>query len=142
MVILSVDYGDSRTGIAVCDSMETLAVPVTVLKSDSRTKLICEIKNLVQQHNANLVVVGLPKNMNGTEGPRAELCKEFASVLEQEINPVPVTMYDERSTTVIAHEFLSGNNVYGKKRKQVVDAVAATVILEDYIKYRKNTGMK
>ena len=135
MVILSVDYGDMRTGVAVCDKMEILASPVGVVKGDYAPKVAEEIRKIAVDKKAELIVVGLPKNMDGTEGPRAELCRSFAEKLRQETG-LPVNMWDERRTTVEAHNILSAHNYHGQKRKNTVDAVAASLILEGYLAFR------
>ncbi|MBE6828445.1 MAG: Holliday junction resolvase RuvX [Ruminococcaceae bacterium] len=133
MVILSVDYGDARTGIAVCDKTETLASPVTVIKEKNQDKLLEKIIEIVSEKNAGKIVVGLPKNMDGSEGFRAEACREFAQKLGQAAS-VPAELYDERLTTAAAYSMLNEGNVFGKKRKDAVDALAAVIILEDYLK--------
>ena len=137
MVILSVDYGDVRTGIAVCDKSEFLASPVCVITQRDSDKLCEEICRIIVQYKAEQIVMGLPKNMDGSEGFRAVACREFAEKLE-EASSVQVVMRDERLTTVSAHNFLNMTNTRGAKRKQTVDAVAAVIILEDYLAYRKN----
>lgn len=137
MVILSVDYGDKRTGLAFCDKNEFLASPVGVVFEDYEPKLIERIKETAASKKAELIVVGLPKNMDGTEGERAEKCKAFAQKLEESCQ-TKVEMWDERLTTVSAHRALSEVNVRGKKRKNVVDAVSAVMILEDFLASRKN----
>ena len=136
MVILSVDYGDARTGIAVCDRMQMLASPVTVINQSYEPKVIAEINELVKKHSAEKIVVGLPKNMDGSEGERAQKCKAFAEKLQQETGKETV-MWDERLTTVSAHRALNVTNVTGKKRKGIVDAVSAVMILEDYLAAHK-----
>lgn len=136
MVVLAVDYGDVRTGVAVCDYMELLASPVAVFRETYAPKLASLILNAAQQHGAAEIVLGLPRNMDGSEGPRAEKCRDFAALLEQTCG-VPVRLWDERLTTVRAHQALNQTNTRGKKRKAVVDAVAAVMILQDYIDYRK-----
>ncbi len=136
MVILSVDYGDVRTGLAVCDPMEILASPIGVITQSYEPKLIKEIAQVVKKHTPGLIVVGLPKNMDGTEGERAEKCKAFAKLLSQETG-IETQMWDERLTTVSAHRALSDNNVRGQKRKNVVDAVSAVMILESFLASRK-----
>ena len=136
MVILSVDYGDARTGIAVCDRMQMLASPVTVINQSYAPKVIAEIKALAEKHKAERIVVGLPKNMNGSEGERAEKCKDFARSLSEETG-IETVMWDERLTTVSAHRALNVTNVTGKKRKEIVDAVSAVMILEDYMAAHK-----
>lgn len=137
MVIMSVDYGDARTGIAVCDAFEMLASPVEVIHSDYEPKVISRIKTLCEKHKPELIVIGLPKNMNSSVGDRAQKCITFADNLKNEI-AVETVMWDERLTTVSAHNYLNATNTKGQKRKNVVDAVAATIILQDYLTFRKN----
>ncbi len=136
MVILSVDYGDARTGIALCDKMEILASPVKVIFQSYEPKVIEEIKTVIGEYKPELLVVGLPRNMDGTLGERAEKCKAFAEKLGEETG-IKTLMWDERLTTVSAHRILSENNVRGQKRKNVVDAVSAVMILEAFLASRK-----
>ncbi|MCR4615177.1 MAG: Holliday junction resolvase RuvX [Clostridiales bacterium] len=138
MVILSVDYGDTRTGIAICDKMEMLASPVTVIKQTYMPKLIDSICGIINERSPELVVVGLPVNINATEGDRAAKCRELAAELEAK-SGIKTVMWDERLTTVMAHNYLNETNVRGEKRKKVIDAVAATIILQDYLDHRKNS---
>lgn len=137
MIILSVDYGDARTGVAVCDKSEMLASPVTVIKETYMPKVAAGIASVCAEKRAELVVVGCPVNMDGSFGARAEKCTELAEMLRTE-HGLNVTTWDERMTTIEAHRALNETNTRGKKRKEVVDAVAATIILEDYLRYRKN----
>ena len=137
MVILAVDYGDVRTGVAVCDKSEFLASPVGVITERNADKLVSLISDKAKELKAEEIAVGLPKNMDGSEGFRAEACKEFARKLE-EISGIKTVLRDERLTTVSAHKFMSMNDVRGTKRKNTVDAVSAVIILEDYLAYRKN----
>lgn len=136
MVIMSVDYGDVRTGVAVCDKNEFLASPVCVITERSAEKLAEKLTALAAEHKAELICMGLPKNMDGSEGFRAEACKDFAALLKEK-SGLEVVLRDERLTTVSAHRLLSMNDVRGKKRKQTVDAVSAVLILEDFIAARK-----
>ena len=138
MIILSVDYGDARTGIGICDKNEILASPVTVINEKDRDVLISKIALIAKERKAELIVVGLPKNMDGTEGFRAQACREFALELEN-ISQVKTALYDERLTTVSAHLALNATDTRGRKRKAIVDAVSAVMILEDFIAKRKNT---
>lgn len=138
MRILAVDYGDARTGLAICDRGELLASPIGVFHSGDREAVIKEITRQVAEQKAELVVVGNPLNMNGTAGPRSELCHALADDLAEKL-PCPVRMWDERSTTVTATQYLNMTDVRGKKRKNTIDAVAATIILESYLAYRKTT---
>lgn len=136
MIILSVDYGDKRTGIAVCDKFEMLASPVCVITEWNVDMLANKIIEVANEKKAEEIVVGLPKNMDGSEGFRADACKELGEKLKA-LTETPVKFWDERLTTVSAHKILSENNIRGKKRKAVVDAVAADIILQDYIDSRK-----
>lgn len=136
MVILAVDYGDARTGLAVCDRMEILASPVGVINEGYEPKVVSAVAKEAEKQKAELIVVGLPKNMDGTDGFRAEKCTRFAELVK-EATGIETVMYDERLTTVWAHRTLSDNNVRGKKRKAVVDAVSAVVILEGFLASRK-----
>ena len=133
--IMGVDYGDARTGIAVSDLLCSIVGSTTVIHSRNAEKTIAQIREMAQKNDVGEIVVGLPKNMNGTEGPRAELCREFAQKLE-EATGLPVGLWDERRTTVEAHNILSEHNYHGKKRKDTVDAVAASLILEGYLAFR------
>ena len=137
MIILSVDYGDKRTGIAVCDKLEMLASPVCVITEWNKEALAKKIVDVAIEKKAELIVIGLPKNMDGSKGFRADACEELGEAIKS-ITEIPVTFWDERLTTVSAHRILSDNNIRGKKRKNVVDAVAADIILQDYIDSRKN----
>ncbi len=133
MVIISVDYGDARTGIAACDKLQMLASPVCVIAEKNRERLISKIAEIAAERKAERFCVGLPKNMDGSEGFRAEACRNFGEELQKTTN-IPVVFRDERLTTVSAHNILSSNDVRGKKRKNVVDAVSAVLILEEYLK--------
>ena len=135
MRIMGVDYGDARTGIAISDLLCSLVGSTTVIHSRSADKTLDQIMTLVKENQVGEIVVGLPKNMDGSEGPRAELCRAFADRL-REISGLPVNMWDERRTTVEAHNILSQHNYHGKKRKNTVDAVAASLILEGYLAFR------
>ena len=136
MVILSVDYGDARTGLAVCDKFEMLASPVGVISETYEPKVIEKICLKLQEIRPSLIVVGLPKNMDGSFGERAEKCASFAKKLS-EASGIETVTWDERLTTVSAHKALNDVNVRGKKRKAVVDAVSAVMILEDFLRTRK-----
>ncbi len=137
MIILSVDYGDKRTGIAVCDKLEMLASPVCVISEWNQTILAKKIVDIAIEKKAEEIVIGLPKNMDGSKGFRAAACEELGGAIKN-LTELPVVFWDERLTTVSAHKILNENNVRGKKRKNVVDAVAADIILQDYIDSKKN----
>ncbi|MBQ2774361.1 MAG: Holliday junction resolvase RuvX [Clostridia bacterium] len=140
MIILAVDYGDVRTGIAVCDKTELLASPVTVINETDREALIKKIADIATERKAERIVVGLPVNMDGSHGARAEACEVLAKDLT-ELCGIETVMRDERLTTVSAHHALNATNTRGKKRKAVVDAVSAVMILQDYIDYRRLNGL-
>ena len=133
MVIISVDYGDVRTGVAACDKLQMLASPVTVIKQKDPELLSEEIKKICLEKKAEKIVLRLPKNMDASEGFRAEACKEFAKLLSEKTG-LSVDFQDERLTTVSAHNILNATDTRGKKRKAVVDAVSAVLILEDYLR--------
>ena len=135
MKIMGVDYGDARTGIALSDLLCTIVGSTTVIHSRNREKTLQEILKIVKDNDVSEIAVGLPKNMDGTEGARAALCREFAAQLE-DLTGLPVRLWDERRTTVEAHNILSQHNYHGKKRKDTVDAVAASLILEGYLAFR------
>ncbi len=141
MKIMAVDFGDTRTGLALCDKTEFLASPIGMVEERNFSECIKKVAYMATQYDAKEIVVGYPKNMNGSIGPRAQKCELFAKELEQIVD-VPVVLWDERSTTVSAHNILNETNVRGKKRKAVVDSVAATLILESYLGYRKNKKSK
>ena len=134
--IMGIDYGDARTGVAISDLLCSIVGSTCVVPSRNREKAMADILRLARENQVGEIVVGLPKNMDGTEGVRAELCREFAREL-QEQSGLPVAMWDERRTTVEAHNILSQHNYHGKKRKNTVDAVAASLILEGYLAFRK-----
>ena len=137
MIIMSVDLGKARTGIAVCDKTEFLASPYQVIHETYIEKLLDKVSQCAAETKAELFVVGLPKNMDGTEGESAENARAFAQRLKEKTG-LPVEMRDERGTTITAHNYLNTTDTRGKKRKAVVDAVAATIILQDYLDYRKH----
>lgn len=132
--IMGIDYGDARTGVAVSDLLCSIVGTTCVVPSRNREKAVADIVKLAKENDVGKIVVGLPKNMDGTEGPRAELCRQFAQILRQATG-LEVDMWDERRTTVEAHNILSQHNYHGKKRKNTVDAVAASLILEGYLAY-------
>ena len=134
--IMGIDYGDARTGVAISDLLCSIVGTTYVVPSRRTDKAIADIVKLCKDNMVGEIVVGLPKNMDGTEGARAELCREFAEMLK-EATGLPVAMWDERRTTVEAHNILSQHNYHGQKRKNTVDAVAASLILEGYLAFKK-----
>ena len=133
--IMGIDYGDARTGVAISDLLCTIVGTTAVVNSHNTQKAIADIVRMAKENSVGEIVVGLPRNMDGTEGARAELCREFARQLEVATG-LKTVMWDERRTTVEAHNILSQHNYHGKKRKNTVDAVAASLILEGYLAFR------
>ncbi|MGN0649896.1 MAG: Holliday junction resolvase RuvX [Oscillospiraceae bacterium] len=137
MKIMAVDYGDSRTGLAMCDKSEILASPLTIIHEKDFDRCVEAVAQAAVENKAEMLVVGNPINMNGTLGPRSEKCTRFAELLREKLN-IDVVMWDERSTTVSAIGIMNENNKRGKKRRESLDSAAAAIILESYLAYRKN----
>ena len=137
MRVMAVDYGDARTGVAISDPTGLLAGFTTVIQSHNSDFVAREIAKLVQTHQVEELIMGFPRNMDGTEGPRAAIYRAFAAQLE-EITGMPVTLWDERRTTIEAHAILHDSGKKMKQHKKNVDAVAAALILEGYL-VRKRT---
>ncbi len=138
MIIMAVDLGLARTGVALCDKAQTLAFPRTVIAEHNKQKLIEKLCMLAKDEKAERIVVGYPRNVDGSAGGRAEVCAEIANMIREQ-SGIETVLRDERYTTVSAHIALNSADVRGKKRKQTVDAVAATIILQDYLDFIKNT---
>ena len=136
MRIMAIDYGDARTGIAISDATGLLAGFTTVIHSRKSDAVAQEIRDLIAAHGVDELVMGFPRNMDGTEGPRAQLYREFARQLE-EVTGLSPTLWDERRTTVEAHSILHAGGKKMKAHKKNVDAVAASLILEGYLTNRK-----
>ena len=139
MRIMAIDYGDARTGIAISDATGLLAGFTTVIHSRKSDVVVEEIRKLIAQHGVEELVMGFPRNMDGTEGPRAALYKEFAGQVEEATGLSPV-LWDERRTTVEAHNILHASGKKMKQHKKNVDAVAATLILEGYLTFKRVRG--
>lgn len=137
MKIMSVDLGDARTGIAICDKTEFLASPLGTIYEKEPLKILQKVAIAAVEYGAQQIVVGLPLNMDGSSGERAKKAEEFANRLKQLVS-VPIVTWDERQSTMAAAQHLNATNTRGKKRKEVIDQVAAVVILEGYLAYRKN----
>ena len=134
-IIMGVDYGDARTGLAL--NAGSFAFGAGCVRAEGMRRTAEEVAAAAAEKSAELIVVGNPINMNGTEGPRSEKCRAFAKMLG-ELSGIPVELYDERLTTVSAHNIMLELNVRGKKRKDNVDELSATIILQDYIDRHKN----
>ncbi len=137
MIIMSIDYGKARTGLAICDKEEMLAFPLDVI-NEKNPEILCEkISKKISENKIEKVVFGLPKNMDGSLGESAQRVKEVAEILRSKIG-IEIDFRDERQTTVSAHAYLNETNTRGKKRKSIIDAVSAVIILENYLNYRKS----
>ena len=136
MRVMAVDYGDAHTGVALSDPTGLLAGKVTTIHSRKRDVVLAELVRLARENRVEELIMGFPRNMDGTEGPRAELYRDFAARLEAAAG-LPVRLWDERRTTVDAHRILFEAGQDGRKRKKTVDAVAASLILEGYLDYKR-----
>ena len=139
MRIMAIDYGDARTGVAISDATGLLAGFTTVIHSRKSEQVLDELAALIAAHGVDELVMGFPRNMDGTEGPRAELYRDFAALVEDTAGLRPV-LWDERRTTVDAHRILFEAGKNARKRKKTVDAVAASLILEGYLDHRRLRG--
>ena len=136
MRIMAIDYGDARTGVALSDPTGFLAGQTFLIKSRKQEVVLEELAALVQRQGAQELVMGYPRNMDGTLGPRAEKYAAFARRLE-EATGLPVALWDERRTMVDAHRILGEQGVRAKNRKDKIDSVAATLILEGYLDWKR-----
>ena len=136
MRIMAIDYGDARTGVAVSDAAGLLAGDTTVIRGRQAEQVADEIAKIAAERQATELVMGFPRNMDGTEGPRAELYRAFAALVEQK-SGLPVQLWDERRTTIEAHQILHASGKRMKAHKKNVDAVAASLILEGYLAYKR-----
>lgn len=137
MRIMAIDYGDAHTGIAISDPTGFLAGTMTTIHSRKAEVVLEDLVRLIGEHGVEELVMGFPRNMDGTEGPRAELYRSFAAQLEERTG-MPVVLWDERRTTIDAHRILFEAGKNAKKRKKTVDAVAASLILEGYLTFKRS----
>ena len=129
---LGIDYGDARTGLAVSDGLGLLACGIGNLTAGGPRKLAIQVAQVCQERGIEEIILGHPINMNGTLGPRSEMTRKFASMLEEETG-LPVVLFDERCSTMVAHSYLNDTGTRGKKRRQVVDTLSAQIILQNYM---------
>ena len=129
---LAVDYGDKRTGLADCDPSGMIASGIGTISESGMTKTAERVAKEAESRSCKKIIVGLPKNMDGSEGERASVIRLFVDMLRTMTN-IPVDFYDERMTTMVAHRFLSESGTFGKKRKGVVDTLSAEIILQNYL---------
>ena len=136
-MVLGIDFGDSRTGFAISDSLEIMASTVETFKEKNMKKVVLRAIELLEELHADKIILGFPKNMNGTVGDRGKKSQKFAKELRA-LTDVPVILWDERLTTVSAHNLMNETNVRGQKRKDSVDKIAAAFILQSYLDSQKN----
>lgn len=130
---MAVDFGDARTGLAVSDPLGMLANGIGYVKSDYMPKTADLVAEKVFEYKAARIVIGLPINMNGSEGPRAEHAKEFGKLLSERVGEIPIVFFDERCSTMAAHQIMNFTDTRGKKRKEAVDTLSAQIILQNYL---------
>ena len=135
--ILGVDFGDVRTGIAICDASRFLASGMSVISPGGIEKTARAIADIAVEQKVVAIVIGLPVNMDGSEGSRAQRCRKLASLIG-EVSDIPTLLFDERMTTMTAARYLNETNTRGKKRKQVIDALSAQIILQNCLDRLKN----
>ena len=136
--ILGVDFGDTRTGLAVSDVSRFLASGIGYVSPGGIVKTAEKVAEVAREQKVSAIVVGLPKNMDGSEGFRAERCREFAALLRERLTDIPVAMMDERMTTMSASRYLNETNTRGQKRKGVIDTLSAQIILQNALDRLKN----
>ena len=136
MRIMAIDYGDAHTGVALSDPTGFLVGSTATINSRRREVVVDELVRLMETHRPDEVVLGFPKNMDGTDGRRAGLYRELAAALE-EATGKKVILWDERRTTIDAHQILFNQGKDGRKRRKIVDAVAASLILENYLDFKR-----
>ena len=136
--ILGVDFGDTRTGLAVSDASRFLASGIGYVSPGGIQKTADKVAEVAREQKVSAIVVGLPKNMDGSEGFRAERCREFASLVREQLEDIPVAMIDERMTTMSASRYLNETNTRGQKRKGVIDTLSAQIILQNALDRLKN----
>ena len=136
--ILGVDFGDTRTGLAVSDASRFLASGIGYVSPGGIQKTADKVVEVAREQKVSAIVVGLPKNMDGSEGFRAERCREFAGLLRDQLEDIPVAMIDERMTTMSASRYLNETNTRGQKRKGVIDTLSAQIILQNALDRLKN----
>ena len=136
--LLGVDFGDVRTGLAVSDAARFLASGLETIKPGSMTKTAEAVAEAARTHSVVGIIVGLPVNMNGSQGERAEHARMFAAMLDERVGDLPILLLDERMTTMAASRFLNETNTRGQKRKQVIDTLSAQIILQNALDRLKN----
>lgn len=138
--ILGIDYGEVRTGLAISDLLGKMAHGIGTVKTESFKNLIQIIKEKINEHDINLIIIGNPINMNGTKGEKSAVIEQLADRIREELN-IQVELFDERQTTMAAHAILNMTDTRGKKRKSVIDTLSAQIILQNYLDKQANQGI-
>ena len=138
MRIMGIDYGDTRVGIALSDPLEITAQGHTTLLNKVYPKMLDALLKIVQEYKVERIVLGMPKNLNGTSGDRVTVTENFYADLKEKLPEMDIVLWDERLTTVQAAGILNVTNTRGKDRKNVIDTVAASIILQSYLDYNRN----
>jgi putative Holliday junction resolvase len=134
---LAVDYGDKRTGLAECDLSGMLASGIGTIREGGMRNTAVRVAKEATSRSCKKIIVGLPRNMDGTEGERAKTVRAFVDILSTLVD-IPIEFYDERMTTMVAYRYLGATETYGKKRKESIDTLSAEIILQDYLNFEKN----
>lgn len=137
MKIIGIDFGEKRTGLSICDKKETLSYPLEVIYESNEEELIKKIIYIAVKNNVEMIVVGNPINMNGSFGTKSLYLKKFATKLKNK-SKIPTVLWDERQTTLLASKYLIEAETKKTKKKEVIDKLAATIILDSFLKYKKN----
>ncbi|BED92334.1 MAG: Holliday junction resolvase RuvX [Candidatus Paraimprobicoccus trichonymphae] len=140
MIILSIDFGTSRTGLAMCDNQELLAYPLRTIFEKNELTLSIKISKIISKNSVDLIVVGLPKNMNGSIGKSVNKILEFSEILKK-FTDKKIIFWDERNTTNLALHYLNKTNTRNKKRKKILDTVVAVIILEEYLRFKNKDNL-
>ena len=136
---LGVDYGDVRTGLAECDISGMLASGIGTIAEGGMRNTAIRVAKEAQTRSCKKIIIGLPKNMDGSEGSRVDTVRAFAEILS-ELTDIPIDFYDERMSTMVAYRFLDGSGTFGKKRKGAIDTLSAEIILKNYIDRERALG--
>ncbi|MDR0738760.1 MAG: Holliday junction resolvase RuvX [Oscillospiraceae bacterium] len=133
MKILGLDLGTVKTGVSISDVNSNFAAPLTLIKEKNPEKLLFKVLEVINKNNVKKLVIGLPKNMDGSEGERALFSRKFANTIKNKISDIKIFLQDERGTTITANTYLNITNVRGKKRKKIIDIVSAVIILQEFL---------
>lgn len=141
MIIMAIDLGTVRTGISLCDKYEILAYPLTTIHEKDYNKLALKIKDLTTEHKVEQIILGLPKNMDGSIGKSGKRANDFLKILKKMLN-IDIVLWDERFTTVIAEQFLKNNSIKKRKHKNIIDTFSASIILQNFLDFKLKNSKK